>query len=86
VELITSIPAVVATVGHAVTVITSIRSTLTVVEALITVLVVIVAALGLLGVGGYSKGTLQLLALPHGMLGVAVELALAVYDHVEVTF
>jgi hypothetical protein len=29
---------------------------------------------------------LQLLALPHGMLGVAVELALVVYDHVEVTF
>jgi hypothetical protein len=35
----------------------------TIVEALITVLVVVVAALGLLGVGGYSKGTLPLLAL-----------------------
>jgi hypothetical protein len=28
----------------------------------------------------------QLLALPHGMFGVAMELALVVHDHVEVTF
>jgi hypothetical protein len=57
-----------------------------VVEALVTVLVVVVASLGLPRVGGYSKGTLPLLALPHGMLGVAVELTLVVHDHVEVTF
>jgi hypothetical protein len=29
---------------------------------------------------------LQLLALPHGIFGVTVELALVVHDHVEVTF
>jgi hypothetical protein len=81
-----SIPVVVAMIGPTVTVITSIRSTIAVVEALVTVLVVVVVALGLLGVRGYSKGTLQLLALPHGMIGVAVELALVVHDHVEVTF
>jgi hypothetical protein len=39
-------------------VITSIRSTITVVKALVTILVVAVATLGLLGVRGYSKGTL----------------------------
>jgi hypothetical protein len=69
--VITSITVIVAIVGPAVSVISSIRSTVTVVEALITILVVVVAALGILGVGGYSKDTLQLLALPHGMLGVA---------------
>jgi hypothetical protein len=74
------------TIGPTVTVITSIMSTVTVVEAMVTVLVVIVAALSLLGVGGYSKGTLQLLALPHGMFGIAMKLALVVHDHVEVTF
>jgi hypothetical protein len=81
-----SIPIVVAMIGHAVTIITSIRSTVMVVEALVTVLVVIVAALGLHGVRGYSKGALQLLALPHGMFGVMVELVLVVHDHVEITF
>jgi hypothetical protein len=84
--IVTSIPVVIATIGLAVTVITSIPSTVTVVEALINVLVVVVGALGLFGVSGYSKGTFQLLALPHGMFGVAVELALVVHDHVEVTF
>jgi hypothetical protein len=59
---------------------------ITVVEALVTILVLVVAALGLLGVGAYSNGTLQLLALPHGMIGIAVELALVIHDHVEVTF
>jgi hypothetical protein len=29
---------------------------------------------------------LQLLALPHGVLGIAVKLALVVHDHIEVTF
>jgi hypothetical protein len=53
---------------------------------LVTVLVVIVAALGLLGVRGYFKGTLQLLALPHGMFCVTVELALVIHDHVYVSF
>jgi hypothetical protein len=84
--IIASIPIIVATIGPAVAVITSIRSTVTFVEALINVLVVVVAALGLLGVGGYSKGTFQLLALPHGVFVVKVELALVVHDHVEVTF
>jgi hypothetical protein len=83
---ITSIPVIVVTIGPAVTVITSIMSMVTVLEAMVTVLVVIVAALSLLGVGGYSKGTLQLLALPHGMFGIAMKLALVVHDHVEVTF
>jgi hypothetical protein len=83
--IITSIPVVTATIGPAITVITSIRSTVMVVEAL-SVLVVVVGALGLLGVEGYSKGTFQLLAHPHGMFGVTVELALVVNDHVEETF
>jgi hypothetical protein len=83
---ITSILVVVATIGPTVTVITSIGSTVTDFEALVTILVVVVASLGLLGVGGYSKGTLQLLALSNGMFGVAMELALVVHDHVEVTF
>jgi hypothetical protein len=86
VAVITSIPVVIVMIRPAVTVITSIRSMVTVVETLVTVLVLVVAALGLPGVGGYFKGTLQLLALPHGMFGVAVELALVVHDHVEVTF
>jgi hypothetical protein len=84
--IITSIPVVFVTIGPAVMVITSIRSTVMVVEALVTISVVVVAALGLLRLGGYSEGTLQLLALPHGVFGVAMELALVVHDHVEVTF
>jgi hypothetical protein len=59
---------------------------ITIVEALITILVIIVVAFGLLGFGGYSKGMLQLLTLPYGMFGIAVELALVIHDHVEVTF
>jgi hypothetical protein len=85
VAIITSIH-VVATIGPTVTVIVSIRSTITVVEALVITMVIVVAALGLLGVRGYSKGTLQLLTLLDGMFGVTVELALVVHDHVEVTF
>jgi hypothetical protein len=57
----------------------------TVVEMLVTVLVTVVVALGLLGFEGYSKATLLLLALPHGMLGVAVELTLVVHDLVKIT-
>jgi hypothetical protein len=67
-------------IGPAITVITSIRSTVTVVKALATVPVVIVVALGLLGVGRYSKGMFQLRTLPHGMFGIAVELALVFHD------
>jgi hypothetical protein len=84
--IITSIPVLNAMIGPAVTVITSIRSTVTVVEALVTVPVVIVAALGLFELGGYSEGTLQLLAFPHDVFSIAVKLALVVHDHVEVTF
>jgi hypothetical protein len=86
VAIITSIPIVIVRIGPAVTVISSIRSTVTIVEALATVAVVVVVASGLLGGRWDSKGTLQLLALPHGVLGVAVELALGVHDHIEVTF
>jgi hypothetical protein len=57
-----------------------------VVEALTTIAVVVVVAPGLLGGRWYSKGTLLLFALPHGVLGVAVELALVVHNHIEVTF
>jgi hypothetical protein len=53
---------------------------------LTTVPVVIVVAPGLFGGKRDSKGTLQLLALPLGVLGVMVELAVAVHDHIEVTF
>jgi hypothetical protein len=53
---------------------------------LATIAVVVAVASGLLGGRWYSKGMLQLLALPHGLLGVAVELALVVHDHIEVTF
>jgi hypothetical protein len=84
--VITSIPIVIARIGPAVTVISSIRSTVTIVEALATIAVVVAVASGLLGGRWDSKGTLQLLALPHGVLGVAVELALVVHDHIEVTF
>jgi uncharacterized membrane protein YjdF len=73
-------------IGPAITVITSIRSMVTVVKVLAIVPVIIVVALGLLGVRRYSKGTFQLLALPHGVFGVTVELALVVHDHVGVTF
>jgi hypothetical protein len=84
--IITSIPVVIATVGPAITIITLIRSMVTVAEALVAVPVVIVAAPGLLRGTRDPKSTLQLLALPHSMLSVAVELALVVHDHVEVTF
>jgi hypothetical protein len=85
-EIIMSIPVIVAMIWPAITVIMSIRSTITIVKAMATVLVVVVLALGLLGVGRYSKGTFHLLALPHGVLAITVEIALVVHDHVEVTF
>jgi hypothetical protein len=84
--VITSIPFIIASIGPAITIITSIRSTVTIVEASITVLIIVVAAIGLLGVRRDSRGMLQFLALPHGVLSIAVELALVVPDHVEVTF
>jgi hypothetical protein len=84
--IITSIPIIVARIGPAITVISSIRSTVTVVEALAAVPVVVVVAPGPLGGRRDSKGALQLLALPHGVLGVAVKLALVVHSYVEVTF
>jgi hypothetical protein len=61
-------------------------ATVTVVEALVTVPVVVVTALGHLGLERYSKGTLQLLALPHGVFSITVKLTLVVHDHVEVAF
>jgi hypothetical protein len=84
--VITSIPIVIARVRPAIAVISSIRSTVTIVEALSTVAVIVAVASGFLGGRWDSKGTLQLLALPHGVLGVTVELALVVHDHIEVTF
>jgi hypothetical protein len=84
--VISSIRVIIAMIEPAVTVITSIRSMITVVEALVTVLVVVVAALGLLGVGGYSKGMLQLVTLTHGMFSITVGLALVVHDHVKISF
>jgi hypothetical protein len=84
--IITSIPVIIARIGPAITVILSTRSTITVVETLATVLVVVVVAPGPLGGGRDSKGALQMLALSHGVLSVAVKLALVVHDHVEVTF
>jgi hypothetical protein len=70
----------------AIAVILSIRSTVTIVEALATVAVVVSVASGLLGGRWDSKGTLQLFALPHGVLSITVELALVVHDHIEGTF
>jgi hypothetical protein len=84
--IITSIPIIIVRIGPAVTVISSIRSMVTIVEALAIVAIIIVVASGLLGGRWNSKSTLQLLALPHGVLGVTVELALVVHDHIEVTF
>jgi hypothetical protein len=84
--IIASIPVIVARIGPAITVVSSIRSTVKVVETLATVPVVVVVAPGPLGGRRDSKGALQLLALPHGVLSIAVELALVVHDHVEVTF
>jgi hypothetical protein len=85
VVIIMSIPIVVAMIGPAVAVITSIRSTVTDVVMSVAVLVIIVVALGFLGFGVYSEGMLQLLALPQGVFGIAVELTLVIHDHVEVT-
>jgi hypothetical protein len=84
--IITSIPIVIARIGPAVTVISSFRSTVTIVEALATIAVVVAVASSLLGARWDSKGSLQLLALPLGVLGIAVELALVIHDHIEVTF
>jgi hypothetical protein len=83
--IVTLILVIIARIGSTVVVISSIRSTVTIVEALTTIAVVVVVAPGILGGKWYSKGTLQLLALPHGVLSVAVELALVVHDHIEVT-
>jgi hypothetical protein len=80
--IITLIYVVTAVISPAIMVITSIRSMVTVMKVLVTIAAVVVVALGLLGLGGYSEGTLQLLTLPHGVFGVAVELALVVHDHV----
>jgi hypothetical protein len=84
--IITLVPIIVARIGPAITVISLIRLMVTVVETLATVLVVVVVAPGPLGGRRDSKGALQLLALSHGVLSVAVKLALVVHDHVEVTF
>jgi hypothetical protein len=85
--IIMSVPVIIARIGPAITVISSIRLMVTVVETLATVLVlVVVVAFGPLGGRQDSKGALQLLALSHGVLSVAVKLALVVHDHVEVTF
>jgi hypothetical protein len=84
--IITSIPIVIERIGPAVGVISSIRSMVNIVKALTTIVVVVAAAPSLLGGRRDSKGTLQLLALPHGVLGVMVELALVVHDHIQVTF
>jgi hypothetical protein len=53
---------------------------------LATIPVVVVVAPGPLGGRRDSKGTLQLLALPHGVLSITVELTLIIHDHVEVAF
>jgi hypothetical protein len=83
--IITSIPIIIARIGPAVTVISAIRSTVMIVEALATVAIIVGVASSLLGSRRNSKSTLQLLALPHGVLGVTVELALVIHDHIEVT-
>jgi hypothetical protein len=51
-----------------------------------TVPVIIVVTSGLFGGRRDSKGALQLLALPHGVFSITVQLALVVHDHIEVTF
>jgi hypothetical protein len=84
--IITSIPVIIAMIGPAITVITSIRSAVTIVVALVTVPVIVVAAFVLFRGRRDPQGTLQLLALPHGMLSIAMELALVVHDHVEIAF
>jgi hypothetical protein len=76
--IITSIPVIVERIGPAITVV--------VVEMLAAVLVTVVVSSGLLGGRKDSKGALQLFALSHGVLGVAVKLALVVHDHVEFVF
>jgi hypothetical protein len=84
--IITQVPVIIARIGLAIMVISSIRSTITVVKMLATIPVVVVVAPGPLGGRRDSKGALQLLALSHGVLSIAVKLALVVHDHVEVTF
>jgi hypothetical protein len=77
---------VVTAIIHAV--VTPVIAVVTPVIAVVTpvIPVVVIDALGLLRGRRDPKGTLQLLALPHGMLSVTVELALVVHDHVKVTF
>jgi hypothetical protein len=84
--IITSIPIIIVRMGTVITIISSIRLMVTVVEALATVSVIVVASPGPLGGRRDSQGALQLLALPHGVFSIAVELALVIHDHVEVTF
>jgi hypothetical protein len=84
--IITSISVISARIWPAIMVISSIRLTVTVVEALATAPFVVGVSPGLLGGRRYSKGALQLFALSHGVLSVAVKLALVVHDHVEVAF
>jgi hypothetical protein len=84
--IITSIPIIIVRMGTVIMIISSIRLMVTVVEALATVSVIVVASPGPLGGRRDSQGALQLLALPHGVFSVTVELALVVHDHVEVTF
>jgi hypothetical protein len=84
--VIMSVPIIITRIGPAITVISSIRSTVAIIEALTTVAVVVAVAPDLFGGRRDSKGTLYLLALSHGVLGVAVELALVVHDHIEVAF
>jgi hypothetical protein len=57
-----------------------------IVVVLITISVIVVIAPGLLRGRRDPYGMLQLLALPHGTLGIAMKLALVVHDHVEVAF
>jgi hypothetical protein len=84
--IITSITVIISRIGSTITVVSLIRLTITIVKTLATVPVVVVVAPGPLGGRRDSQGALQLLALPHGVFSIAVELALVIHDHVEVTF
>jgi hypothetical protein len=84
--IITSIPVIIAMIGPEIMVISSIRSMVTVVETLATVPVIVVVTPSPLGGRRDSKGALQLFALSHGVLSIAVKLALDVHDHAVFTF
>jgi hypothetical protein len=84
--IIMTISVIIAIVRSVVAVVTLISLTIAVVVTTIVVLFVIAASFGLLWFWRDAEGALLLFTLLHGVLGVTVELTLAVQRAVEVPF